>query len=85
MCLFSFLSICQEDLSHSQVIPSFTDVECLLSGNQSINSKLYCGEAVEEIPSDRFTQLFHQFSSPLSLPNGLNGLCSSQSKKKLKM
>lgn len=43
LCLFSFLSICQEDLSCSQFISSFSDVECLLSGNQSINSKLHCG------------------------------------------
>lgn len=68
MCLFFFLIICQEDLSHSQFIPSFIDVECLLSGNQCINSKLHCGEAVEGIPSDRFTKLFHQYSSPLGLP-----------------
>lgn len=67
MCLFSFLIICQEGLSHSQFIPSFTDVECLLSGNQHINSKMQCGEAVEGIPSDSFTKLFHQFFSPLGL------------------
>lgn len=70
MCLFSFLSICQEDLSHSHFIASFTDVECLLSEKQSINSKQYCGEAVEGIPSDRFAKPFHQFSSLLDLPHG---------------
>lgn len=43
MCLFSFLSIYQADLSHSQFIPSFTDVQCLLSGSQHINSELHCG------------------------------------------
>lgn len=44
LCLFSLLRVHQEDLACSQFIAPFTDVEWLLSGNQScMNSKLHCG------------------------------------------